>query len=75
MNIMGILLQVCITCTFSETEDLNACISLAANSIGLTTLPSYLVEKGEQYEWIKKTQVGRHLKTHFTALEMFLAEY
>lgn len=69
--------QVCVTCTFSESEDVNACISLAARSIGLTTFPSYLVEKGEQYEWIKKTQVavGAHLKFHFTALKMSFAEY
>ncbi|CAM8957628.1 unnamed protein product [Rhodiola kirilowii] len=52
--------EVCITCTFSESQDVDACISLAARSVGLNTLPSYSVEKGEQYEWIKKTQESFH---------------
>ncbi|CAM8951282.1 unnamed protein product [Rhodiola kirilowii] len=59
--------EVCITCTFSESQDVDACISLAARSVGLNTLPSYSVEKGEQYEWIKKDS-GRHLDHHLTAL-------
>ncbi|CAM8951283.1 unnamed protein product [Rhodiola kirilowii] len=33
--------EVCITCTFSESQDVDACISLAARSVGLNTLPSY----------------------------------
>uniref|UniRef100_A0A7N0UQU3 ETFB lysine methyltransferase n=1 Tax=Kalanchoe fedtschenkoi TaxID=63787 RepID=A0A7N0UQU3_KALFE len=53
-------MQVCITCTFSESEDVGACISLATNSIGLDTLPSYLIERGDQSEWIKKTQESFH---------------
>lgn len=33
------------------------CILHAVDSIGLKDIPSYEVKMGEQYDWIKKTQV------------------
>lgn len=36
---------------------MDECISYAANSIGLNERPSYKVIKGDQFDWIKKTQV------------------
>lgn len=49
--------QICITSIFPEGEDVNTCISRAADSISLKEMPSYKVTMGEQYDWIKKTQV------------------
>ncbi|XP_057507013.1 uncharacterized protein LOC130790118 [Actinidia eriantha] len=48
--------EVCITSIFSDCEDLGECISHAAKSIGLEDMPSYKVKKGDQSDWIKKTQ-------------------
>jgi hypothetical protein len=33
------------------------CLSQAANSIGLKETPPYEVNLGDQYEWVRKTQV------------------
>lgn len=49
--------QIFINSIFPEGEDVSMCISHAANSIGLKEIPQYEVTMGEQYDWIKKTQV------------------
>ncbi|KAL6314812.1 hypothetical protein AAG906_027163 [Vitis piasezkii] len=48
--------KICIDSIFSDRQDVDVCISHAADSIGLKELPSYEVRVGEQYDWIKKTQ-------------------
>jgi hypothetical protein len=50
-------MQISINSIFPEGEDVNVCISHAANSIGLNEIPHYEVKMGDQYGWIKKTQV------------------
>lgn len=50
-------MQIFIDSIFPEGGDVNLCISHAANSIGLKEIPHYEVKMGEQYDWIKKTQV------------------
>ncbi|KAK9938037.1 hypothetical protein M0R45_014797 [Rubus argutus] len=52
--------EICITSIFPEGEDVNTCISRAADSISLKEMPSYKVTMGEQYDWIKKTQESFH---------------
>ncbi|KAM5586103.1 hypothetical protein ABKV19_005144 [Rosa sericea] len=52
--------EICITSIFPEGEDVNTCISCAADSISLKEIPSYEVTIGEQYDWIKKTQESFH---------------
>ncbi|XP_022749280.1 uncharacterized protein LOC111298843 isoform X2 [Durio zibethinus] len=49
-------IAICIESIFPELEDVDVCISQAADSIGLKEIPSYEVKAGEQYDWIKKTQ-------------------
>ncbi|XP_022733494.1 uncharacterized protein LOC111287303 [Durio zibethinus] len=48
--------EICIESIFPELEDVDVCISQAADSIGLKEIPSYEVKAGEQYDWIKQTQ-------------------
>ncbi|RVW14076.1 Ribosomal protein L11 methyltransferase [Vitis vinifera] len=48
--------KICIDSIFSDRQDVDVCISHAADSVGLKELPSYEVRVGEQYDWIKKTQ-------------------
>ncbi|KAK8493151.1 hypothetical protein V6N13_121596 [Hibiscus sabdariffa] len=48
--------EICIESIFPESEDVDVCISQAADSVGLKEKPSYEVETGEHYDWIKKTQ-------------------
>ncbi|XVF04264.1 hypothetical protein REPUB_Repub05bG0067700 [Reevesia pubescens] len=48
--------EICIESIFPEFEDVDVCISKAADSLGLTEMPSYEVKTGEQCDWIKKTQ-------------------
>ncbi|KAH7861617.1 hypothetical protein Vadar_028472 [Vaccinium darrowii] len=48
--------EVCISSIFADCQDVDECISYAANSIGLNQRPSYKVIKGDQFDWIKKTQ-------------------
>ncbi|OMO88935.1 Ribosomal protein L11 methyltransferase [Corchorus capsularis] len=48
--------EICIESIFPELEDVDVCISQAADSIGLKEIPSYEVKKGEHHDWIKKTQ-------------------
>lgn len=50
--------QICIDSIFPEGEDVKTCISRAADSISLKEMPSYEVKMGEQFDWIKKTQVN-----------------
>lgn len=50
-------MQTCIDSIFPEGHDVNTCIFHAADSIGLKDVPNYEVKKGEQYDWIRKTQV------------------
>lgn len=52
------LMQICIESIFPESEDVDVCISQAADSVGLKMIPSYEVKTGEHYDWIKKTQVS-----------------
>ncbi|KAB2032541.1 hypothetical protein ES319_D05G381600v1 [Gossypium barbadense] len=49
-------IAICIESIFPESEDVDVCISLAADSVGLKMIPSYEVKTGEHYDWIKKTQ-------------------
>ena len=58
-------IQICIDSIFYDRQDVDVCISHAADSIGLKELPSYEVRMGEQYDWIKNTQV------EFASLELF----
>lgn len=60
-----VLMQICIDSIFSDRQDVDVCISHAADSVGLKELPSYEVRVGEQYDWIKKTQV------EFASVELF----
>ncbi|XP_004293020.1 PREDICTED: ribosomal protein L11 methyltransferase-like [Fragaria vesca subsp. vesca] len=53
-------MQICITSIFPEGEDVDTCISHAADSISLKEIPRYEVTIGEQYDWIKKTQESFH---------------
>ncbi|GMI63637.1 protein methyltransferase A [Hibiscus trionum] len=48
--------EICIESIFPDSEDVGVCISQAADSVGLQEIPSYDVETGEHYDWIKKTQ-------------------
>ncbi|KAF3442014.1 hypothetical protein FNV43_RR15930 [Rhamnella rubrinervis] len=48
--------ETCIDSIFPEGHDVNTCILDAADSIGLKDVPNYVVKKGEQYDWIRKTQ-------------------
>jgi hypothetical protein len=50
-------MQISMDSIFPEGKDVNVCISRAAKSIGLKEIPHYDVKMGEQYDWIKKTQV------------------
>lgn len=50
-------MQIYIDSIFPECEDVDECILNAANSIGLKAIPRYEVKMGEQFDWIKKTQV------------------
>lgn len=53
----SLFMQIYIDTVFPESEDLKACISQAADSIGLKNIPIYEVKVGEQWDWIKKSQV------------------
>ncbi|TYI32279.1 hypothetical protein ES332_A04G048600v1 [Gossypium tomentosum] len=48
--------EICIESIFPESEDVDVCISQAADSVGFKMIPSYEVKTGEHYDWIKKTQ-------------------
>ncbi|XP_007021555.2 PREDICTED: ribosomal protein L11 methyltransferase isoform X1 [Theobroma cacao] len=48
--------EICMESIFPESEDVDVCISQAADSLGLKEIPSYEVTTGEHYDWIKKTQ-------------------
>ncbi|KAL7216769.1 hypothetical protein ACSBR1_028658 [Camellia fascicularis] len=52
--------EICISSTFSDCQDVDECISQAANSIGLKETPSYKVIQGDQSDWIMKTQESFH---------------
>lgn len=52
--------EIWIGSTFDVDEDVEECISRAANSIGLKEIPNYKVEKKDQTDWIKLTQESFH---------------
>lgn len=52
--------EICITSIFTESEDVPTCISHAADSIGLKLVPSYKLIRGDNYEWMQKTQESFH---------------
>ncbi|KAA8523932.1 hypothetical protein F0562_010355 [Nyssa sinensis] len=52
--------EVYITSIFSDCQDVDECISHAADSIGLKEMPTYEVMMGNQSDWIKKTQESFH---------------
>ncbi|XP_031403108.1 uncharacterized protein LOC116212623 isoform X2 [Punica granatum] len=52
--------EISIDSVFSPSEDVGACISNAADSIGLKELPKYEVERREQEDWITKSQESFH---------------
>ncbi|KAI8552517.1 hypothetical protein RHMOL_Rhmol06G0273000 [Rhododendron molle] len=48
--------EVSISCIFDDCKDVDKCISLAANSIGLNERPRYKVIKGDPLDWINNTK-------------------
>ncbi|GMH24272.1 hypothetical protein Nepgr_026115 [Nepenthes gracilis] len=48
--------KVSICSIFTDCEDVDACISHAADSIGLEETPTFEVLKYNPYDWIKRTQ-------------------
>ncbi|XP_059661490.1 uncharacterized protein LOC132307683 isoform X2 [Cornus florida] len=48
--------EVCISSIFFNCQDVDECISHAADSIGLKEIPRYEVIMGDHSDWIKKTQ-------------------
>ncbi|KAK9265768.1 hypothetical protein L1049_003386 [Liquidambar formosana] len=52
--------EICINSIFSRCQEVDVCISHAADSIGLKEIPSYKVKMGEQHDWLKKTQESFH---------------
>ncbi|KAI4322967.1 hypothetical protein L6164_022612 [Bauhinia variegata] len=51
--------EICISSIFAEDEDINMCVSLAADSIGLKKIPRFEVKIGE-HEWMKKVEESFH---------------
>ncbi|KAF9590164.1 hypothetical protein IFM89_031768 [Coptis chinensis] len=51
-----VTLQICISSIYTDCQDVGSCISHAADSIGLTEIPSYKVIADDNDEWIRKTQ-------------------
>ncbi|XP_042481604.1 LOW QUALITY PROTEIN: ribosomal protein L11 methyltransferase [Macadamia integrifolia] len=52
--------EICINSIFVECEDVNSCISSAADSVGLKEMLHYEVIMGEKCDWIKKSQESFH---------------
>ncbi|KAJ6417152.1 hypothetical protein OIU84_002954 [Salix udensis] len=52
--------EVCIDSIFPECEDVDMCLSQAANSIGLKETPPYEIHLGDQDDWVRKTQESFH---------------
>ncbi|KAJ6728117.1 ELECTRON TRANSFER FLAVOPROTEIN BETA SUBUNIT LYSINE METHYLTRANSFERASE [Salix koriyanagi] len=52
--------EVCIDSIFPECEDVDMCLSQAANSIGLKETPPYEIHLGDQGDWVRKTQESFH---------------
>ncbi|KAF9672776.1 hypothetical protein SADUNF_Sadunf11G0079400 [Salix dunnii] len=52
--------EVCIDSIFPECEDVDMCLSQAANSIGLKETPPYEIHLGNQDDWVRKTQESFH---------------
>ncbi|XP_048235734.1 ribosomal protein L11 methyltransferase [Ricinus communis] len=48
--------EICMDSIFPECQDVDACLSQAADSVGLKKIPKYEVKMGEQYDWVRKTQ-------------------
>ncbi|KAG6393770.1 hypothetical protein SASPL_144341 [Salvia splendens] len=48
--------EIWIGSTFDVEQDVNECIALAADSVGLQEIPKYKVEKQDHMDWIKQTQ-------------------
>ncbi|XP_050219995.1 uncharacterized protein LOC126670336 [Mercurialis annua] len=48
--------EICMDSIFTECQDVDACVSQAADSIGLKEIPNYEIKKGEQYDWVRKSQ-------------------
>ncbi|XWS28030.1 hypothetical protein CRYUN_Cryun25bG0031100 [Craigia yunnanensis] len=44
---------------FTDFEDVDVCISQAADFVGLKEIPRYEVKTGELCDWIKKTQIDK----------------
>ncbi|KAG0472424.1 hypothetical protein HPP92_016970 [Vanilla planifolia] len=49
-----------ITSLFADGEEVHTCISRAADSIGLQSIPYYEVSKGEHVDWLKNLQGSFH---------------
>ncbi|KAI3457432.1 hypothetical protein Pfo_014095 [Paulownia fortunei] len=52
--------EIWISSTFDVDQDVQDCISRAADSVGLKELPNYKVEMHDHTDWIKKTQDSFH---------------
>ncbi|KAK9150202.1 hypothetical protein Syun_008511 [Stephania yunnanensis] len=48
--------EICISSIFTECQDVDDCLSRAADSIGLKKMPRYEVVTDEECGWIQKTQ-------------------
>ncbi|KAL1537763.1 ribosomal protein L11 methyltransferase-like [Salvia divinorum] len=48
--------EIWIGSTFDVEQDVNECIALAADSVGLQEIPKYKVEQQDHMDWIKQTQ-------------------
>ncbi|XP_057766558.1 uncharacterized protein LOC130987016 [Salvia miltiorrhiza] len=59
-NFCGSDVEIWICSTFDVDQDVNECISRAANSVGLEETPKYKVEKKDHMDWIKLTQESFH---------------
>ncbi|KAL2457689.1 ribosomal protein L11 methyltransferase-related [Abeliophyllum distichum] len=54
-------MQLWISSIFTVSQDVNECILLAVDSVGLKEMPSYEVEMHDHTDWIKQTQESFHL--------------
>ncbi|KAF2287368.1 hypothetical protein GH714_039757 [Hevea brasiliensis] len=52
--------EIHIDSVFPQFQDVDVCLSQAADSIGLKEIPAYEVKMGEQCDWIQKTQESFH---------------
>ncbi|XP_020085787.1 uncharacterized protein LOC109708450 isoform X2 [Ananas comosus] len=52
--------EICLTSIFPDGQDVSACISNAASSVGLDYVPNYEVSMGKQCDWVTNAQESFH---------------